>query len=89
METKILRADKILYQGKTEKIIVPGFFGEMTILPDHMPLITYLKKGIIEVFSSRNQKRSFRIAKGIINIRDNKISILVDQRAEEIKVKTK
>jgi ATP synthase F1 epsilon subunit len=84
MKLQILRADKTLYRGEAEKIIVPAFKGEMTILKDHIPLITDLKKGIIRVFDSKGQKREFKVERGIINIRENRISILVDESAESI-----
>jgi len=84
MELQILRADKSLYKGDVEKLTVPAFKGEMTILKNHMPLITDLKKGIIRVFDSKGQKKEFKIERGIINIRENKISILVDEKATAI-----
>lgn len=45
MHVVIAKVDEILYEGDAYSLTVPGVAGEMTILKDHEPIISTLKKG--------------------------------------------
>ena len=57
------------------EIVVPAFEGEMGILKDHIPIISFLKPGIIKIFSG-NEQEKFYIEDGIVEFKDNSLSIL-------------
>lgn len=44
---EIISPDKSIYSGKIEEAILPCFEGQVTILKDHIPLITFLRPGLI------------------------------------------
>jgi F-type H+-transporting ATPase subunit epsilon len=51
-------------------VVVPGVMGEMTILPKHNPLITYLRKGKIMI--NKNEKtESFAVEGGVLEVTDS------------------
>ena len=58
-----------------DRVVVPAFEGEMGILKDHISLISFLKPGIIKVFS-KNDEEKFYIEDGIVEFKDNNLSIL-------------
>ena len=55
--------------------IVPAFEGEMGILKDHISIISFLKPGIIKIFSKSGEE-SFYVNDGIIEFKNNNLSIL-------------
>tara|TARA_A100000164_G_C21500595_1_gene582248 strand:+ start:78 stop:470 length:393 start_codon:yes stop_codon:yes gene_type:complete len=57
------------------EVIVPAFEGEMGILKDHIPIISFLKPGIIKVLR-KSEEESYFIEDGILEFRDNNLSIL-------------
>ena len=57
------------------EIVVPAFEGEIGILKDHISIISFLKPGIIKIFSKSGEE-SFYVNDGIIEFKDNNLSIL-------------
>ena len=54
---------------------MPAFEGEMGILKDHISIISFLKPGIIKVFSTSGDK-NYYVEDGIIEFKNNNLSIL-------------
>ena len=60
---------------KVTEAVIPGYEGEMGILKDHISLISFLKPGIIKVFS-KNGEENFYVEDGIVEFKENTLSIL-------------
>ena len=57
------------------EVVAPAFEGEMGILKDHISIISFLKPGIIKIFS-KNGEEKFYVEDGILEFKDNYLSIL-------------
>ena len=57
------------------EVIVPAFEGEMGILKDHISIISFLKPGIIRIYSKSGEEK-FYVEDGIVEFKDNNLSIL-------------
>ena len=57
------------------EIVVPAFEGEMGILKDHIPIISFLKPGLIRIFSKSGEE-NYYIEDGIAEFKNNSLSIL-------------
>ena len=64
-----------LIKKDTIEVIVPAIEGYMGILKDHIPIISFLKPGIIDV-KSKNETLNFYVDDGIVEFKDNNLSIL-------------
>ena len=64
-----------LKKDNVTEVVVPAFEGEMGILKDHISIISFLKPGIIKI-SSGNEENSFYVDDGIVEFKDNNLSIL-------------
>ncbi len=64
-----------LSKNDVTEVVVPAFEGEIGILKDHISLISFLKPGIIKIFSKSGEE-SFYVNDGIIEFKDNNLSIL-------------
>ncbi len=84
---EIVSQDRMVYQGDADMVILPGTEGEMGILPNHAPLLTTLKFGIVKV-RSKGQEDIFTVAGGVAEIQPEIITILADaaENVQEIDV---
>ena len=57
------------------EVLVPAYEGDMGILKDHIPLISFLKPGIIDV-RSKDETLNYYVDDGIVEFKDNTLSIL-------------
>ena len=57
------------------EVVVPAFEGEIGILKDHISIISFLKPGIIKIYSKSGED-SFYVNDGIIEFKNNNLSIL-------------
>ena len=64
----------LLKEDATE-VVVPAFEGEMGILKDHISIISFLKPGILKVYSKSEENKYF-LEDGIVEFKDNSLSIL-------------
>ena len=73
---EIVNPDKsFLSKDEVTEVIVPAFEGEIGILKDHISIISFLKPGIIKIYS-KNGAEKFYIEDGIIEFKNNNLSIL-------------
>ena len=64
-----------LSKENVSEVVVPAYEGEMGILKDHIPIISFLKPGIIKVISG-SEEYNFYVEDGIVEFKDNTLSIL-------------
>ena len=73
---EIVNPDKsFLSKEDVTEVVVPAFEGEIGILKDHISIISFLKPGIIKIYS-KNGEEKFYIEDGIIEFKNNNLSIL-------------
>ena len=64
-----------LFKDNVSEVVVTAFEGEIGILKDHIPIISFLKPGIIKVYSKSEENKYF-VEDGILEFKDNSLSIL-------------
>ena len=57
------------------EVVVPAFEGEMGILKDHISIISFLKPGIIKIFSKLGEE-NYYVEDGIVEFKNNNLSVL-------------
>jgi F-type H+-transporting ATPase subunit epsilon len=57
------------------EVVVPAFEGEMGILRDHISIISFLKPGVIKIFSKSGEE-NYYVEDGIIEFKNNNLSVL-------------
>ena len=70
---EIISPEKKLFAEKGKSVTIPSFEGEMTILPDHISLITFLRPGVINI--NENKKKYF-VEGGTVEFSKNNLTIL-------------
>ena len=75
-KVEIVNPEKsFLSKEDVTEVVVPAFEGEMGILKDHISIISFLKPGIIKVYSKSGETKYF-VEDGIVEFKDNSLSIL-------------
>ena len=72
---EIISPDQTLFNSEVSQAVIPAYEGAMTILKDHISLITFLRPGFIEVVSN-NKVEKFYIEDGTVEFFNNKLLIL-------------
>ena len=73
---EIVNPDKsFLVKEDVSEVVVPAYEGEMGILKDHISIISFLKPGIIKILS-KSGNESYYIEDGIVEFKNNNLSIL-------------
>ena len=65
----------LLKDGVSE-VVVPAFEGDMGILKDHISIISFLKPGLVKVFMSGSNEETYYVEDGIVEFKNNCLSIL-------------
>ena len=60
------------------EVVLPTIEGEMGILKDHIPIISFLKPGLIKVYL-KDKEEIFYVDDGIVEFKENLLSILTSK----------
>ena len=63
---EIVSPEKVIFSGETEMVTLPSYEGDMSILKNHVPIITFLRPGKIKVKKNENDSEEFFVEDGII-----------------------
>ncbi len=85
LNLEIVTPEKKVFDEAVDVVTVPTASGEVGILPNHAPLISSLKPGILS-YSTKGTTEKMVIAGGFVEVNSNKVSILADvaERSDEI-----
>ena len=73
---EIVNPEKFFLQkDNVTEVVIPAFEGEMGILKDHISIISFLKPGLIKIFS-KTAVESYYVEDGIVEFKNNNLSIL-------------
>ena len=86
IQFEIVTPERRVLRQEILQISVPTTTGEITILPDHIPLVSVLEPGVIEVKLVDNTREIMSVSGGFIEVMKDKIVILADtaERAGEL-----
>jgi F-type H+-transporting ATPase subunit epsilon len=84
---EIITPEKLALSEAVDEVVLPGATGELGILPDHEPLITQLKTGVLTYRQGNSQQR-LHVSGGFAEVLGDKVSVLSDiaEKPEEIDV---
>jgi F-type H+-transporting ATPase subunit epsilon len=77
MHVRIISAERAVYDGEADAVVVPAFDGEVGILPRHAPLMTLLGKGAMTVRNGADE-RVFDVRGGFLQVVNDKISVVAE-----------
>ena len=72
---EIISPDKTILKSETTEVTIPSYEGQMGILKDHIPLITFLRPGVIIIKKIEKEEKIF-IEEGTVEFVQNVLLIL-------------
>ena len=69
----------LLFSGEVDSILIPAKEGDAEILPQHAPLMTALRVGIVEIKIEDNKYLKFLIDGGFADIASDKVTLLAER----------
>ena len=76
-KVEIVNPEKsFLSREDATEVLVPAFEGDMGILKDHISIISFLKPGLLKVIASAGVEENYYVEDGIIEFKNNCLSIL-------------
>lgn len=87
IKLEIVTPERKIFDETVDSVTVPTATGEVGILPNHAPLISSLKSGILS-FANKGASEKMVVSGGFVEISTNKVSVLTDvaEKADEIDV---
>ena len=76
-KVEVVSPEEIIFSSENiQEVVLPSYEGEIGILKEHIPIIEFLKPGIVKFFKSSENIKSFFVQSGIIEFYDNNLTIL-------------
>ncbi|HEU0184688.1 MAG TPA: F0F1 ATP synthase subunit epsilon [Blastocatellia bacterium] len=87
LNLEVITPERLVLREQVDEVVAPGSNGELGILPDHTPLISQLKTGVLS-YRQGNQNRRLHVSGGFIEVASDSVSVLSDvaEKPEEIDV---
>ena len=79
LHVDIVSAEQEIFSGEATMVIAPGEGGELGILPDHTPLLTRVKPGIVRLqMPDGNPEEVIYVSGGMMEVQPDVVTILAD-----------
>ncbi len=75
LNVEIVSPDKLILKTEATEVTIPSYEGNMGILKNHIPIITFLRPGLV-IVQEKNEEKKFYIEDGIVEFSSNTLVIL-------------
>ncbi len=88
IKLKIVTPEKLLLETEVSQVTLPVTFGEVTVLPEHVPYIGSLIAGEVRFLEHTGEEVQLALSSGFVEFHDNVLTVLADraERAEDIDI---
>ena len=83
---EIVTPERVVLKEEIVQITLPTKMGEITVLPNHIPLVASLLPGVVHIKKANGEDEVISVSGGFLEVLKDKVVILADtaERAEEI-----
>ena len=75
----VVSAERLVFSGEAEFVVLPGEAGELGIYPRHTPLITRIKSGAVRIRpAGGGEENLIFVAGGILEVQPSMVTVLAD-----------
>ena len=76
---ELVSPEKVLLSGQAEQVLLPGSEGDMTILPNHAPLISTLRPGVIDVVGAADGHARIFVRQAFAQVEPDRLTVLAEK----------
>jgi F-type H+-transporting ATPase subunit epsilon len=78
-QVDIVSAEQAIFSGEAEMVIAPGEGGELGIMPEHTPLLTRIKPGIVRIQGVKGaEEEVIYVSGGMMEVQPDRVTVLAD-----------
>lgn len=74
----IVSAEDSIYSGPAEFIVAPALMGEVGVYPQHTPMLTRIKSGMIRIKAPLKEDEDVYVSGGMLEVQPDVVTILAD-----------
>ena len=78
LQCNVVSAKETIYSGEISMLIASGVEGEVGILPGHIPFITLLKPGAMQIKTSNGNDEMVYVSGGVLEVQPHLVTVLAD-----------
>ena len=78
LQLEIVSPERLLLSRAVDMVVMPGYEGDLAAMPQHAPMITLLRGGVIAVHEGGRATDRFFVAGGFAEITPERCTILAD-----------
>jgi F-type H+-transporting ATPase subunit epsilon len=78
IQLQIISPATVVLEGHVKMVQIPGAEGDFGVLPDHAPVVSMLRPGVIDVYMGDGFHRRFFAASGFADVTETSCTILSD-----------
>ena len=78
LQCNVVSAKETIYSGEISMLIATGVEGEVGILPGHIPFITLLKPGHMQIKTSNGNDEMVYVSGGVLEVQPHLVTVLAD-----------
>lgn len=90
IDFELTTPERVAVKAKIRQVSIPTMEGEITVLPDHLPLVAPIQSGELRVVDEKGEEMLLAVSGGFVTVHPgNRLAILADtaERAEELDFK--
>jgi len=87
LKLDVVDSEKSIFSGEVDYIVAPAQVGEIGIYPNHIPIITKLKAGVLRIqVPNMTEQMVLAISGGFLEVESNHATVLADiiERSEDL-----
>lgn len=78
LHLNIVSPEKEIFDGEVDSVTLPGAMGSFTILPQHAPIVSSLKAGLVSYVTKDGKEHSQEIDGGFIEMSNDTVSVCIE-----------
>ncbi len=79
VQFELVSPERLLVSREVEMVVVPGSEGDFGVLPDHAPMISTVRPGIIEIHEGGAVTERIFVAGGFAEVTGERCTVLADE----------
>ena len=75
---KIVSPERVVFEARISQVSLPTEMGEITVLPNHIPVVSNLMPGEIVIQDEKGVETSLAVSGGFVQISGDAVTVLAD-----------
>ena len=85
LQVNIVAADHPVWHGEAQSVTIPASSGGMGILPNHEPVLTVIKNGLVTLVDADGGRHTFEVTDGFISFDSNRLTVAVERGRDVVR----